>query len=157
MAEGLEAAKPFIKVLCEAQQRVAAQAAKETADYPVFADYGRGRLRRRRPPRSSDELAKALTIAGKQDREAETDRVKALATEQLAEQFEGREKEISGAYRALTKKLVRERIISDGRAHRRPRPGRHPPAVRRGRTCCPGCTGRRCSSAARRRSSASPR
>jgi polyribonucleotide nucleotidyltransferase len=40
--------------------------------------------------------------------------VKALATERLAEQFEGREKEISGAYRALTKKLVRERIISDG-------------------------------------------
>jgi polyribonucleotide nucleotidyltransferase len=40
VAEGLEAAKPFIKVLCEAQQRVAAQAAKETADYPVFADYG---------------------------------------------------------------------------------------------------------------------
>src|SRR6201984_3727060 len=40
VAEGLEAAKPFIKVLCEAQQRVAAQAAKETADYPIFADYG---------------------------------------------------------------------------------------------------------------------
>src|SRR5204863_1226396 len=34
--------------------------------------------------------------------------------EQLSQQFEGREKEISGAYRALTKKLVRERIISEG-------------------------------------------
>src|SRR5437016_5936461 len=38
VGEGLEAAKPFIKVLCEAQLRVAAEAAKETAEYPVFAD-----------------------------------------------------------------------------------------------------------------------
>src|SRR5512133_3693158 len=113
VAEGLEAAKPFIKVLCEAQQRVAAQAAKETGDYPVFADYGQD-VYDALAAAVSDELAKALTIASKQDREAETDRVKALATERLAEQFEGREKEISGAYRALTKKLVRERIISDG-------------------------------------------
>ena len=65
-------------------------------------------------PPVSDELAKALTIAGKHDREAETDRVKALAVEQLAGQFEGREKEISPAFRSLTKKLVRERIIRDG-------------------------------------------
>src|SRR5207245_10434711 len=47
-------------------------------------------------------------------REAETDRVKALAVEKLAEQFEGRESEISPSFRALTKKLVRERIIRDG-------------------------------------------
>src|SRR5881392_2657417 len=87
VAEGLEAAKPFIKVLCEAQQRVAAQAAKETADYPIFAEYGQdvyGAL----SAAISDELAKALTIASKQDREAETDRVKALAAEQVAPQFE---------------------------------------------------------------------
>ena len=113
VAEGLEAAKPFIKVLCEAQQQVATHAAKETADYPVFADYGQD-VYDALAAAVSDELAKALTIAGKQDREAETDRVKALGTEQLASQFEGREKEISAAYRSLTKKLVRERIISEG-------------------------------------------
>src|ERR1035438_8915331 len=38
--EGLEAAKPFIRQLCEAQQQIAAQAAKETAHFPTFADYG---------------------------------------------------------------------------------------------------------------------
>ena len=113
VAQGLEAAKPFIKTLCQAQQQVAAQAAKETADYPVFADYGQD-VYDAVAAAVSDELAKALTIAGKQDRENETDRVKALATEQLAGQFEGREKEISGAFRSLTKKLVRERIISEG-------------------------------------------
>src|SRR5262244_118718 len=113
VAEGLEAAKPAIKALCEAQQRVAAQAAKETGDYPVFADYGQD-VYDALAATVSDELGKALTIASKQDREAETDRVKALAADRLAEQFEGREKEISAAFRALTKKLVRERIISDG-------------------------------------------
>jgi polyribonucleotide nucleotidyltransferase len=111
--EGLEAAKPFIKLLCEAQQQVADHAAKETAEFPVFLDYQQD-VYDAVAQAVSDELATALTIAGKQARDAESDRVKALAAEKLASQFEGREKEISGAFRALTKKLVRERIISDG-------------------------------------------
>ena len=111
--DGLEAAKPFIKLLCEAQQQVAAQAAKETAEFPVFLDYQQD-VYDALAEAVSDELAAALTIAGKQARDAESDRVKAVATEKLASQFEGREKEISGAFRALTKKLVRERIIRDG-------------------------------------------
>ena len=61
----------------------------------------------------SAELAAALTIAGKQEREAELDRVKGLAKEKLAADFAGREREISGAFRALTKKLVRQRVIRD--------------------------------------------
>ena len=39
VAEGLEAAKPFIAALCEAQQELADKAAKPTAEYPVFPDY----------------------------------------------------------------------------------------------------------------------
>jgi polyribonucleotide nucleotidyltransferase len=113
VAQGLEAAKPFIKVLCEAQQRLAAKAAKPTADYPIYADYADD-VYEALAGEVSGELAAALTIAGKQEREAETDRVKALAAEKLAERFEGREKEIAAAFRALTKKLVRERIIRDG-------------------------------------------
>jgi polyribonucleotide nucleotidyltransferase len=111
--QGLEAAKPFIKLLCEAQQQVADHAAKETVEFPVFLDYQQDVLDAVAEA-VSDELATALTIAGKQARDAESDRVKALAAEKLASQFEGREKEISGAFRALTKKLVRERIIRDG-------------------------------------------
>jgi polyribonucleotide nucleotidyltransferase len=113
VAQGLEAAKPFIKALVEAQSRIAAQAAKETAEYPVFADYETDTYDAVAAA-VSEELARALAIAGKQEREAETDRVKALAAEKLASQFEGREKEISAAFRAVTKKLVRERIISEG-------------------------------------------
>jgi len=113
VAQGLEAAKPFIKALCQAQQQIAAQAAKETAEFPVFADY-EADVYDAVSAEVSDELARVLAIAGKQERESETDRLKALTAEKLASQFEGREKEISAAFRAVTKKLVRERIIADG-------------------------------------------
>jgi polyribonucleotide nucleotidyltransferase len=113
VAEGLEAAKPFIRVLCEAQQQLAATAAKPTAEYPVFLDYAED-VYEAVVGEVSAELAQALTIAPKQEREAETDRLKALAQEKLAERFEGRESEISASFRSLTKKLVRERVIRDG-------------------------------------------
>jgi polyribonucleotide nucleotidyltransferase len=113
VAEGLEAAKPFIRILCETQQQVAAAAGKATAEYPIFVDYGED-VYEAVAREVSAELAQALTIAGKLEREAETDRVKALAKEKLAEEFEGRDSEISGAFRSLTKKLVRERVIRDG-------------------------------------------
>ncbi|NUR57654.1 MAG: polyribonucleotide nucleotidyltransferase, partial [Catenulispora sp.] len=112
VADGLEAAKPFIKALCVAQQELAASAAKDTAEFPRFLDYQDDVLEAVTAT-AKTELANALTIAGKHDREDELDRVKALVVEKLAQQFEGREKEIGGAFRALTKKLVRERIIRD--------------------------------------------
>jgi polyribonucleotide nucleotidyltransferase len=113
VAQGLEAAKPFIRSLCEAQQQIAAVAAKQTAEFPVFLDYEQD-VYDAVADEVSAELAKALTIAGKQERDTETDRVKALAKEHLAGKFEGREGQISAAFRALTKKLVRERVIRDG-------------------------------------------
>ncbi len=112
--EGLEAAKPFIRQLCEAQQEIARQAAKETANFPTYSDYSQD-VFDALAAEVSDDLGRALTIASKKDRETETDRIKTLAAEKLAAQFEGREKETSGAFRALTKKLVRQRIIRDGR------------------------------------------
>ena len=113
VAQGLEAAKPFIKALVEAQQSIADAAAKPTAEFPVFADY-QADVYDAVAAEVSEELARVLAIAGKQERDSETDRIKALTAEKLASQFEGREKEISGAFRAVTKKLVRERIITDG-------------------------------------------
>ncbi|MHB1431289.1 MAG: polyribonucleotide nucleotidyltransferase [Streptosporangiaceae bacterium] len=113
VAQGLEAAKPFIKALCEAQAQVAAKAAKETAVFPTYADYGPD-LYEALAGEASAELAAALTIAGKQERNAETDRVQAAVTERLAAKFEGRVSEIGPAFRALTKKLVRQRVIEHG-------------------------------------------
>ncbi len=113
VAEGLEAAKPFIKTLCEAQQQIAAAAAKDTAVLPTFADY-QPDVYEAVAAEASGELAAALTIPGKQERNDETDRIQTVVAERVAAKFEGREAEIAGAFRSLTKKLVRERIVSDG-------------------------------------------
>ncbi len=113
VAEGLAAAKPFIKIMCEAQQQVASAAAKETAAFPTFADY-QPDIYEAVAAEATGELAAALTIAGKQERSAETDRIQAAVTERVVAKFEGREGEVSGAFRSLTKKLVRERIVRDG-------------------------------------------
>ena len=112
VAQGLEAAKPFIRVLCEAQSELAAKAAKPTVEFPRFLDYQDDVLEAV-SNLVQDDLAAALTIAGKQEREVELDRIKDAAKEKLAAQFEGREKEISGAFKAVTKKLIRQRILRD--------------------------------------------
>ncbi|NBY15907.1 MAG: polyribonucleotide nucleotidyltransferase [Actinobacteria bacterium] len=112
VAQGLEAAKPFIRVLCDAQSELAAVAAKETQEFPVFLDY-EADVYDAVSAAITDDLAAALTIAGKQERESELDRIKEVVVEKFAEQFEGREKEVSAALRSLTKKLVRKRVLKD--------------------------------------------
>ncbi|MCV7089661.1 polyribonucleotide nucleotidyltransferase [Mycobacterium interjectum] len=112
VAEGLEAAKPFISVLCTAQQELADKAAKPVGEYPTFPDYGDD-VYYSVASVATDELAKALTIGGKAERDARTDELKAEVAQRLAETYEGREKEVSAAFRALTKKLVRQRILTD--------------------------------------------
>ncbi len=113
VAQGLEAAKPFIAQLCAAQQQVADVAAKPTSEFPVFPAYGPDVLDAVSGA-VTDELSAALTIADKQDRETELDRVRDLANDKVAAQFAGREKEIGAALRSLTKKLVRTRVLRDG-------------------------------------------
>ena len=112
VAQGLDAAKPVIAKLCAAQSELAASAAKPVRDFPIYLDYADDVLDAVTGA-VSDELRAALRIAGKQEREAELDRVKAQAQQALAGSFEGREKEVSAAYRALTKKLVRGRVVND--------------------------------------------
>ena len=109
---GLEAAKPFIRTLCEAQMELAKVAAKPTAEFPVFLDYQEDAFDVV-SKEAKEALAKALTISSKQDREAELDRISKEVQEKLTPQFEGREKEIPAALRSLTKKLVRQRVLRD--------------------------------------------
>ena len=112
VAQGLDAAKPFIKALCEAQMQLAKVAAKPIAEFPVFLDYQDDVFAAVEAAVKAD-LTKALTISGKQERENATDEISARAKESLAAQFEGREKEIPAALRSLTKKLVRQRVLRD--------------------------------------------
>ncbi|AOD22817.1 polyribonucleotide nucleotidyltransferase [Rhodococcus sp. p52] len=112
VAEGLEAAKPFIARLCIAQQQLAAASAKPTGEFPLFPPY-QDDVYTAVESAASEKLAEALTIAGKQERDDRTDEIKVEVLEQVAPNFEGREKEIGAAFRSLTKKLVRQRILRD--------------------------------------------
>ena len=112
VAAGLEAAKPFIRALCNAQAELAAKFPKPTAEFPIFVDYADD-VYDAVAEAASMELSEVMSIADKQTRELAADTLKTKIFERLAPQFEGREKEITGAYRALTKKLVRQRILTD--------------------------------------------
>jgi len=112
VAAGLEAAKPFIAALCTAQQELAAKAAKPTGEFPLFPPYGDDVFTAVEGS-ASIELGEALRIAGKSEREDRLDEVKARVLTSIGSDFEGREKEIGAAFRSLTKKLVRQRVLKD--------------------------------------------
>ena len=118
VAEGLEASKRFIKALCEAQADLAANAAKPVEEFPVFLDYQDDAYAAVEGAVSGD-LAHALAIAGKQERDDRLHEIKEAMKASLGGsetepgRFWGREKELSAAYRAVQKKLVRERILRD--------------------------------------------
>lgn len=113
VAEGLEAAKPFLRALCDAQAELAAKAAKPTQEFPRFLDY-QDDAYAAVEAEVAGPLAEALTIADKQTREDRLDEIKAAAIGALQAGFDGREKELSAAVRAVTKKLIRQRVLRDG-------------------------------------------
>ncbi|MDZ4092942.1 MAG: polyribonucleotide nucleotidyltransferase, partial [Arthrobacter sp.] len=112
VSEGLEAAKPFIKALCEAQSDLAARAAKPTVEFPVFLDY-QDDVYAAVESAAAEKLAAVFQIADKQERDTASDELKDEVTSSLAGQFEGREKELSAAFRSVTKQVVRQRILKD--------------------------------------------
>ncbi|KAD3515387.1 polyribonucleotide nucleotidyltransferase [Arthrobacter yangruifuii] len=112
VAEGLEAAKPFIKVLCDAQSDLAARAAKPTVEFPIFLDFQDDAFEAVEAA-AGEKLAKVFSIADKQERDAAADALKDEVKAALAEKFEGREGEISAAFRAVTKQVVRQRILKE--------------------------------------------
>ncbi|NRQ50309.1 polyribonucleotide nucleotidyltransferase [Aeromicrobium stalagmiti] len=112
VAGGLDAAKVFIKQLCEAQIELASTAAKPVRDFPIFLDYEDDVYAAVESAAKAD-LAQALTIVSKADREERESGIKADVIDKLGADFEGREKEIGAAVRAVTKAVVRERVLRD--------------------------------------------
>ena len=116
VAEGLEAAKVFIRSLCVAQQELAAKAAKPVREFPLFLDYqddAYGIVE----AAATDRLAEVMSIAAKQEREERTEQLLGEVTAELSAegaQLEGRESEVSGAFRALTKQVVRKKVLTEG-------------------------------------------
>jgi polyribonucleotide nucleotidyltransferase len=112
VAAGLEAAKPFISALCDAQAELAARFPKTTAEFPIFLDYSED-VYAAVAAAITDELTQVMSIADKQRREESAEVLNDDLQARLGPDFEGREKEVVGAYRALTKKLVRQRILRE--------------------------------------------
>ncbi|MBP1327531.1 polyribonucleotide nucleotidyltransferase [Leucobacter exalbidus] len=119
VAQGLEAAKPFLTQLVKAQAELAAQSAKAVQEYPVFLPYT-DEAYAAVEALSEAELTKVYQIAGKQERQDADDALKSsvkeaisakIAAGELSADVEG---QVSAAYKSVTKKVVRGRILSEG-------------------------------------------
>jgi len=112
VAQGLEAAKPFIKQLCETQVELAKLAAKETKEFPIFKDY-QDDVYSEVAQFSTPALDKAMQIGGKAERQKALDEAKQAVLAHLKEKFVERESEIKAAFDSVSKKIMRERVLKD--------------------------------------------
>jgi polyribonucleotide nucleotidyltransferase len=119
VAGGLEAAKPFIRQLVGAQTVLAAQSAKEIADYPVFLPYDESTYENV-AGLAKDELVRVYQIADKIERQNADDALKDRVRTALIEKVEAGAippetlDQFSAAYKSATKSVVRGRILRDG-------------------------------------------
>ncbi len=112
VAQGIEASKPFIKALCDAQAELAAMLPKAVSQFPVFLDY-QPDVFDAVAEAGTDRLKSVMSISGKAERETTTESLLADLKAELDSRFPGRDKEITGAFRALTKKVVRHKTITE--------------------------------------------
>ena len=115
VAEGLEAAKPFIAALCKAQADLVERAGKPALELPYFGGHGED-VDTAVKDFAGKRLVEVYSIAGKQEREAaaaelESELMEALTGE--GKEFEERANEVSVAFAALTKHTVRQRILTE--------------------------------------------
>jgi polyribonucleotide nucleotidyltransferase len=119
VAEGLEAAKPFLAQLVKAQQQLAAQSAKEIQEYPVFLPYS-DELYAAVDAVAHDELARVYQIADKVERQNADDALKASTKEAIAAKVAAGElpedalSQFSAAYKSVSKKIMRTRVLTEG-------------------------------------------
>jgi len=119
VAQGLEAAKPFIKQLVEAQNSVASSAAKEIKEFPVFLPYSQ-QTYDFVAHRAYDALVPVYQIADKVERQNADDEIKERVKAELLAAVEAGELpavatlEFNAAYKSVTKTIVRGRILSEG-------------------------------------------
>ncbi len=119
VAEGLEASKPFIRQLVDAQQKIADKVAKETQDYPLFAAYS-AEVYNAVDAFAATELAEVYQIADKLTRQERDDALKVRVKEDIAKKVESGElpesanAEVSAAYKSVTKHIMRHRVLTEG-------------------------------------------
>lgn len=119
VAGGLEAAKPFLRQLVDAQAAMAKDSAKEVQDYPRFADYS-DEVYAAVQDASATDLARVYQIADKQERQAQDDELKAQVKATIAQKVEaGKLPEeanamVGAAYKSVTKSVMRRRVLTEG-------------------------------------------
>lgn len=119
VAEGLEASKPFIRQLVEAQQKIADKVAKETQDYPLFSAHST-EVYNAVDAFAATELAEVYQVADKLTRQERDDALKARVKEDIAKKVESGDLpesangEVSAAYKSVTKRIMRHRVLTEG-------------------------------------------
>ena len=119
VAQGLEAAKPFLKQLVDAQQKLADQSAKAIENYPVFSDYTPDVLSAV-DGLAAAKLAAVYQIADKKERQSADDELKTSIKDAIAEKVEAGElpegslSMVSAAYKSVTKRVMRARVLTEG-------------------------------------------
>ncbi|RZS57624.1 polyribonucleotide nucleotidyltransferase [Microcella putealis] len=119
VAEGLEAAKPFLAQLVKAQVELAAQSAKEVREYPVFLNYS-DELYAAVDGIAHDELARVYQIADKVERQNADDELKARVKGEIEQKVAAGElpdsalAQFGAAYKGVSKKIMRNRVLTEG-------------------------------------------
>jgi polyribonucleotide nucleotidyltransferase len=114
IAEGLEAAKTWIRESVELQLRLVADAgARPPMAWTPQADYGED-VAARVAEVGTGAIEAVTAVTSKAERAKATEEASRSIREALAEELPGREGEIKAAVRSITKKLVRERIAGTG-------------------------------------------
>jgi polyribonucleotide nucleotidyltransferase len=111
---GLEASTQWIKEAIDLQRELIEKAGvREPLAWEPVHDYPEEILDRVAAV-GTDRLAEATRISTKADRNAAVDAAGAAIASELASEFPDGDRQITAAVRALTKRLIRERIVKDG-------------------------------------------
>ena len=119
VAQGLEAAKPFLKQLINAQLEIAKQSAKAIQDFPLFPPYSQETYDAV-AGLAYDDLKAVYKIADKIERQNADDELKDRVKGHISAEVEAERLpasangEVSAAYKSVSKKVMRARVLTEG-------------------------------------------
>jgi polyribonucleotide nucleotidyltransferase len=119
VAQGLEAAKPFLKQLINAQLEIARQAAKAIQEFPLFPPYTQETYDSV-AGLAYEDLKGVYQIADKIERQNADDELKDRVKGHIAGEVEAERLpasalgEVSAAYKSVSKKVMRARVLTEG-------------------------------------------
>ncbi|MGO3042137.1 polyribonucleotide nucleotidyltransferase [Ancrocorticia populi] len=113
VAQGLNAAKPVIRTLCEAQLELIEKYAKPTGDYPFFPDYTEEQYAAVEK-HVGDRFQPILGIVAKAERDDALNELTSAVVSELAEQFPEEEGMLALAVNANFKQVMRRHVLTEG-------------------------------------------